>query len=147
MIELTYFLEARKDKAVYQVIQFNPGEPWQIVAGDELIGKMEKQYGLWNLRSEMEVPEGLLKGIAKLIEEQHFNYLPSDIKMHWEAYVQEVVVQSDVEYLVVCKPDVSFERFEKIFRASISLLVKDEWQIRFRVYNADMSDDFEVILS
>lgn len=147
MIELTYFLEAKQEKAVYQVIQFNPGEPWQVVAGDELIGRMEKRYGLWNLRAETEVPEGLLKGIAKLIEEQHFHHLPSDIKMHWQAYVQEVIAESDLQYLVVCKPEICFERFEKLFRASIGLLIKDEWQILFRVYNAEMSDDFELAVN
>nr|WP_068890359.1 hypothetical protein [Pedobacter panaciterrae] len=147
MIELTYFLEVKEEKAVYQVIQFNPGEPWQVVVGDELIGRMEKQYGLWNLRAETEVPEGLLRGLAKLIEEQHFHHLPSDLKMHWETYVQEVIVQSDTQYLLVCKPEICFERFEKLFKGSIALLVKDEWQILFRVYNAGMSEDFEVFVN
>lgn len=145
MIELPYFLETYQDSKVYQVIQFNPGETWQIVAGDELIGRLEKLYGLWNLSAEMEVPAGLLKGVAQLIDEQHFHQLPFDIKMHWAADVQEVLVQSDAEYLVVCKPGICFERFEKLFRGSINLLLKDEWEIRFRVYNSNMSDDFEVL--
>ncbi|NRF37493.1 hypothetical protein [Pedobacter foliorum] len=145
MIELTYFLEEKQEKGLYQVIQSKPGEPWQIVLGNELIGKVEKKQGMWNLRAETEVPAGLLKGIVKLIEQQHFHHLPSDIKMHWEAYLQEVIMLSDLEYMVICKPGICFESFEKLFRTSIGLLIKDEWQILFRVYNAGMSDDFELV--
>lgn len=95
------------------------------------------------MSAETLVPVGLLGGIARLIEEQHFHQLPLDIKMHWEDQVQEVLAQSDADYLVVCKPGICFESFEKIFRRSVGLLQKDEWQIRFRVYNSQMSDDFE----
>jgi len=38
MIELTYFSEKQGGMPGYQVIQFNPGEPWQIVDGAEVIG-------------------------------------------------------------------------------------------------------------
>ena len=147
MIELIYFLDTQKEKTAYQVIQFNPGEPWQIVEGDELIGKMEKRLGFWNLLYYGDIPEGMLTGISELIENQHYNKLPTKIKEHWHEYVYEVVAQSDELYLVICKPDISLDSFEKLFRAYIPELVKDEWQVKFRVYDAEMSQDFDVLVN
>lgn len=147
MIELTYFSEKQSGIPAYQVIQFNPGEPWQIVEGDEVIGCMQKQEGLWSLQASSNVPDGLVTGIVKLIEQQHFNKLPTKIKEHWEIYVQEVVIQSDALYLIICRQGIDFDRFKKLFWGYIGELIKDPWQIRFRVYNADMSDDFEVVVN
>lgn len=145
MIELIYFSEKTEGKPAYQVIQFNPGEPWSIVDGDELIGCMKKSGGLWNLYTLADVPAGFATEVADLIESQHFNTLPGEIKIRWADNVQEVVVQGDDCYLVICKAGIEFERFEKIFRGFIGEMLKDEWQIRFRVYNSDMSADFEII--
>lgn len=147
MIELVYFSEESEGMPAYQVIQFNPGEPWSIVDGDELIGCMKKSQGFWNLYAVAAVPDGLATGIAKLIETQHIYQLPEEIKLRWADQVQEVIAKSDQHYLVICKVDIPFSRFEKVFRNFISELVKDEWQIRFVVYNAVLSDDFEVILN
>lgn len=144
MIELTYFSEELTQSQVYQVIQFNPGEPWQLVNGDEVIGTVDMEHGLWNLRSWVPVPDGLLTGIGRLIENQHFNKLPAAISGRWSEYVQQVVVVSDSEYLVIGLDGIDLERFEKLFSSSISELVKDEWKIRFRVYDALMAEDFEV---
>jgi hypothetical protein len=147
MIELTYFSQQETGSPVYQVIQFNPGEPWQLVNGDEVIGTVDKQHGLWNLRSWSPVPEGLVTGIGQLIENQHFNRLPALISQRWSEYVQQVVVVSDREYLVICTDGIDLEHFEKLFRGSVSELVKDEWRIRFRVYDALMSADFELLVN
>jgi hypothetical protein len=144
MIELTYFSEMDTGRQAYQVIQFRPGESWQIVEGDEVIGRMDKQHGVWRLCGEVNLPEGMVSGIAGLIEAQHFNRLPLDIKSHWSQYVHEVVVRSDTEYLVVCKVGIDFSAFERLFRECVSGLIKDPWEIRFRVYDAVMSADFEV---
>lgn len=147
MIELIYFSEKQNGIPAYQVIQFNPGEPWQIVEGDEVIGRMQKQGGLWSLHALSNIPDGLVTGIVNLIEQQHFNRLPAKIKEHWESYVHEVITQSDTLYLIVCKQGIDFDRFKKLFWGYIGELIKDPWQIRFRVYNADMSDDFEVLVN
>ena len=143
MIELIYFPKEQQGTPAYQIIQFNPGEPWSIVDGDELIGCMKKSKGFWNLYAVNEVPDGLATGIAHLIEAQHFNSLPDDIKLRWPEQVQEVIAQSDDRYLVICKAGLNFERFERVFRNFISDLIKDEWKIRFVVYNAEMTADFE----
>lgn len=145
MIELIYFSEQEPGSPVYQVIQFNPGEPWQLVDGDEVIGTVDKQHGLWNLRSWVTLPDGLVTGIGQLIENQHFNRLPALITQRWSEYVQQVVVVSDQEYLVICIDGIDLAHFEKLFRGSISELIKDEWKICFKVYDALMSADFEVV--
>jgi hypothetical protein len=147
MIELTYFVKGSPEHEVYKVIQFNPGEPWQLVNGDEVIGTLDNEYGLWNLRSWVPVPEGLATGIGQLIEDQHFNKLPAMISRRWSQYVQQVIMISDSEYLVICVKGIDLERFEKVFSGSVAELAKDEWEIRFRVYDALMANDFEVLVN
>ena len=144
MIELTYFVTIESEKQVYQVIQFRPGEAWQIVDDGEVIGKIDCLDGMWNLRCGGVISEGMASGIAKLIESQHFNSLPMDIKTHWGHFVQEVIVRSDEEYLVICLAGIDFERFERLFRECVSGLIRDPWEIRFCVYDAEMANDFEV---
>lgn len=80
----------------------------------------------------------------KLIEAQHFNRLPMDIKTHWGHFVQEVIVLSDEEYLLICRVGIDFERLERLFRECVSGLIRDPWDIRFCVYDAEMANDFEV---
>lgn len=143
MIELIYFSKAETGEQAYQVVQAKPGECWEILKEDEIIGVMNHEQGIWNLQGVGEIPKGMASGIAKLIETQHFNTLPSDIKMHWSGDVHEVVMRSDSDYLVICKPEIDFERFEKLFKECISGLVKDPWEVQFNVYNASMSADFE----
>lgn len=144
MIELIYFSKTEHQKKAYHVIQSKSGEPWQIVDGDELIGRMEKMQGFWNLRCWGDIPEGMCTELAKLIESQHFNRLPDDIKMHWPGKVLEVVVKDDAEYLVICKPGTDLERFLKLFTAYAPHLLKDEWPILFKIYNSEMSEDYEI---
>ncbi len=145
MIELDYFPEGL-DGVVYQVVQFRAGEPWRVVNAGELIYSMEKLEGLWYVKGMTSIPQELVEKIGALIDAQYFNRLPMEIKTHWEAYVQETIAQGDRHYLVVCKADVDFERFEKLFRTYIMNLVRDPWEICFRVYDAEMSEDFEVVV-
>lgn len=144
MIELIYFSRTETRKKTYHLIQPRRGEPWQIVEGDELVGSMEKIQGLWKLHSQIEIPEGMCRELAKLIESQHFNQLPLDIKTHWPAKVLEVVVKSDSEYLVICRPETDMESFVKIFSSYAPYLLKDEWPILFKIYDAGMNEDVEV---
>lgn len=144
-IELTYFPDG-PEGVVYQVLQFRTGEPWRIVYAGELICSMEKLEGFWYTKGKAVVPQDLINGIGRLIDAQHFNSLPVELKMHWAGYVQEAIAQGDSQYLVVCRAGIDFERFEKIFRTYITNLVRDPWEIHFKVYNAEMSDDFEVFV-
>jgi len=145
MIELDYFPEGTNG-VVYQVVQFRIGESWKVVYAGELICCMEKLAGLWYVKGRASLPQELIDGVGQLIDAQHFNLLPTELKQHWNAYVQEAIAQGDNQYLVVCRDGVDFERFEKLFRAYIMNLVRDPWEIRFRVYNAGMSEDFEIFV-
>jgi len=145
MIELTYFNDDAASKA-YRLIQFRVGEPWRVVEEGELLGSIEKLDGRWLVRGKGVISESLIEGIGGLIDRQHFNRLPVELKAHWADELQEVIAQGDNQYLVICRADVDFQRFEKVFGTYIHTLVKDEWQIRFRVFDADMSSDFEVFV-
>ncbi|SMC54342.1 hypothetical protein [Pedobacter africanus] len=143
MIELVYFDRNAVTEA-YQVIQFRAGESWRIARDGELLGSVEKLNGVWRGREGSKLAEELIGNIGRLIDAQHFNKLPSDIKLHWPAQVQEVIPSGDEEYLVIAKPEIDFERFVIIFTAYIPHLLKDEWLVLFKLYDAGMNQDWEV---
>ncbi|MBG6234166.1 hypothetical protein IWX76_000721 [Pedobacter sp. CAN_A7] len=145
MIELIYFPPPDAQKA-YQLIQFHTGEPWNVVEDGELLASIEKLNGTWRSMGDTKLNDLLIQSIGVLIDKQHFNRLPLEIKKHWTEYVQEAIAQGDNQYMVICKPEIDFNRFEKVFRTYIPGLVSDDWEIRFRVYNAEMSSDFEVFV-
>ena len=144
MIELDYFPQG-SDDVVYQVLQFRIGESWRVVCEGELICCMEKLDAQWYVKGKTMLSQELIEGIGRFIDAQYFNRLPAALKEYWEVYVKEVIAQGEDQYLIVCKEGIDFKRFEKIFRACILNLLRDPWEIRFMVYNAMMSDDFEVI--
>lgn len=143
MIELVYFDRNAVTEA-YQVFQFRAGESWRIARDGELLGSVEKLNGVWRGREGSKLAEELIGNIGRLIDAQHFNKLPNDIKIHWPAQVQEVIPSGDEEYLVITKPEIDFERFVKIFTAYIPHLLKGEWPVLFKLYDAGMNQDWEV---
>ena len=143
MIELTYF---ENSSQLFQVIQFRTGEAWRIVHGGELLGSIIKMDGLWVSNRHSQLVEGLVQSIGKFIDLQHFTQLPEELKMHWPMYIQQVILQGDDQYLIICLPGIDFERFEKLFRTYIHTLIKDGWEILFKVYDAEMSADFNVLV-
>jgi len=143
MIELTYFHQLDANQA-YQVIQFRTGESWKVVDNGEILASIQKPDGTWRCTGDTTLDHQLILAIGALIDQQNFNRLPTEIKKHWAEYVHEAIAQADNQYMVICRPEVDFQRFEKIFRTYISQLVSDDWEISFRVYNAEMSNDFEV---
>lgn len=145
MIELDYFPKGTGD--VYQLVQFRAGEPWRVVESGELLGSLVKSDGGWQLKCNSGLSMDLLKDIGRFIDGQEFNLLPMTIRNRWPYEVMEVVAQGDNSYLVVCKDGIDFERFEKVFRAYLPGLVKDQWAICFRVYDARMNADFEVLVN
>ena len=146
MIELMYFSKSGQDKKAYHLQQSRPGEPWEIVDGDELIGILEKEQGLWRLHCLADLPKGMCTELAKLVDAQHFNRLPQDIKTHWPGKVLEVVIVDDAQYLVICQPGTELDSFIKIFTAYTPYLLKDEWPVVFRIYDSAMSEDATVLL-
>ncbi len=73
-----------------------------------------------------------------------FNSLPQEICSRWPNLVEKVVLQSDTAYMVICKEGISFKSFERIFSRFVPGLLKDEWAIKFQVFNHDFSDDFSL---
>ncbi len=145
MIELTYFSEVTNQ--VFQVVQFRRKDPWQILEGDEVVATLEHLGEGWKFEQFGVVPAGMEPGVIQLIQKQNFNFLPGLIKSRWEDWVAEVVGVSDSEYLVICRSNVDLNRFYKIFAGSIGMLVKDEWRIVFKIYDAGMEKDFEVVIN
>lgn len=145
MIELNYFHPQELHK-VYQVIQFSTQDHWKVVVDGELVGSVKKLEGNWYSTGKFLLDDQLVNNIGALIDQQNFNGLPVAIKKHWADDVQETIAQGDDQYLVICRPGVNFHRFEKVFRNYVHELVKDSWEIRFRVYDAEMSNDFEVFV-
>jgi hypothetical protein len=143
MIELTYY---ENSSQLFQVMQFRAGDAWRIVHNGELLGSIIKVENTWVAGRNSSLVQGLVESIGKFIDLQHFNKLPRELETHWSMYIRQVIVQGDDQYLIVCLPLVNFRRFEKVFRAYIGSLVKDRWEILFKVYNAEMSADFEVLV-
>ncbi|RZJ92842.1 MAG: hypothetical protein EOO20_00005 [Chryseobacterium sp.] len=70
--------------------------------------------------------------------------MPKLIKNRWKDFVAEVVVQSESNYLIVTKADIDFETFERIFSDFVPQLIKEEWPITFKVYDAGFNQEFEL---
>ncbi|WP_175636391.1 hypothetical protein [Pedobacter ghigonis] len=145
MIELDYFFTQNDEKSGhYQLIQFAQNEPWRLVQDGELLGSLEKWNGKWQQLSGNPLSDALLQGISKMIESQHYHQLPAQLLSRWGNVIAEVVTKSDHEYLIICKEEVSFRSFVTIFSKFVSTMLKDEWPVSFKLFNADFSEDFEL---
>lgn len=145
MIELDYFFTESDEKSShYQLIQFSQNEPWRLVQDGELLGSLEKWNGKWKQLTGSPLSDALLEGVCKLIESQHYHQLPEQLLSRWGNVIAEVITKSDEEYLIICKERVSFRSFTSIFSKFVSTMLKDEWPVRFQLFNADFSEDFEI---
>ncbi|WP_293304270.1 hypothetical protein [Pedobacter sp. UBA5917] len=142
MTELDYFFtDGNGEDQHYKLIRFSSSGPWSVLDGDELLCSIGNENGEWAIL-EGELSTTMLRDAAKLIEKQHFQSLPAEIISRWPKLVHQVIANSDHEYMVVCQPDINFELFERVFFQFVPDMLKDEWQISFRVYNSDFSNDF-----
>jgi len=143
MIELECFFDGENGTVeVYQLIRFAVGEPWRVVLDGELLGSVEKMQGNWRQLSGAELKAGIFNGLTRHIDDQYFNRLPEELCLRWPNQIEKVLATSDEEYLVICKAAVSFKSFEGIFSRFVPGMLKDEWIVKFRVFNHDFSDDF-----
>jgi len=150
MIKLNYLLEKQNEPYAftnYVLVQNQSNEPFLILDDDEIICTIDEIEGEWKSISESLIDQATILSIGKFIDSQLYRRLPTEFKKHWPGWIEEVIVQSDEVYLLVTKTDIAFERFEKIFRNYIKGLVKEEWQIIFKVFNANFSANFEVIIN
>jgi hypothetical protein len=143
MIELDYFFETPAGETLtYQLIQFSMNGPWSVLEGDEFLGSIEKRNGKWMAVLGEYLPCEMIQGAGSLIDQQYYQTLPSEVCTRWPKLIAEVITKSDHEYMVICKPLINFEAFERIFTKFVPGLLKDEWSVDFQVYNHDFSEDF-----
>ncbi|MGM9478172.1 hypothetical protein ACS5PU_17230 [Pedobacter sp. GSP4] len=148
MTELDFFFDPSYGHGgVFRLMMFTDNGFWAVVAGDKLLGRIEKQEGKWVQILGDPFPAELIENAGLLIDGQHFNHLPGDISARWPKLVEKVVRKSDSEYMVICKPSINFKTFERMFTTFVPAMIKDEWPIHFAVYNNDFSDDFVAALS
>lgn len=142
MVVLDYFFGEGENMQAYQLIRFAEGEAWNVVLDGRLWASVRKDQNKWVKVIGETMDEAQVFAIGKFIDAQHFNLLPSKVKSHWREYVAEVIMITDSEYIVVTLPDISFERFQKMFCSFIEELVEDLWPIDFKVYNSEFTNEF-----
>lgn len=143
-VVLDYLFGEGDDINAYQLVRFAESEPWNVLCNGYLLGRLSKANGAWVEVNNGSLGEERILSIGKFIDSQHFNLLPDKIKAHWEDSVQEVIMNNDSSYMVVCREGIEFDRFKLMFCSFIPELVKEEWAVTFKVYNAAFSDDFEI---
>lgn len=143
MIELEYFFEGENGTVqVYQLIHFRAGEPWNVIQDGEILSTIENYDSKWRQLSGDELRAEIFKGITKHIDDQYFNRLPEEICLRWPNLVEKVLLNSDADYMVICREGINFRSFEHIFSKFVPGLLKDEWAVKFQLFNHDFSDDF-----
>jgi len=143
MTELNYFFERSNGEMMnYQLIQFTVNAPWSVLDGDEFLGSIEKNDGKWIAVLGNNLTHTIVQGAGNLIDKQHYHALPAEICARWPKLVAEVIAKSDDMYMVVCKPEINFQTFKRIFTKFIPGLLKDEWPVDFYVYNDSFNEDF-----
>lgn len=146
MIELDYFFAGSyENSGHYQLIQFSVNEAWRLVQDGTLLCSLEKWDGQWQQLSGKALSAELFAGICKMIESQHYHQLSVQIIARWSNVIAEVITKSDDEYLIICKEHVGFKSFGTIFSRFIPTMLKDEWPVRFQLYNHDFSEDLALV--
>jgi hypothetical protein len=141
---LDYLFGEGQSMDAYQLVRFAEGEPWNVLYNGFLLGSLAKVNGAWISANGENLDGERILSIGRFIDSQHFNLLPDKIKTHWEESVREVIMENDSSYMVICRDDIDFGRFKRMFSSFISELVEEEWPVTFKVYNAAFSDDFEI---
>lgn len=148
MIELDFFYPLNDPNALaYQLICFDTKACWKILLDGELLGSFEKQNNAWKKLTGEWVNDDFIVAAGNLIDAQAYNRLPNEICTRWEKQIAEVIAESDHSYLVICKPDINFAAFTKIFSRFIPGLLKDEWKITFKIYSHDFNEDLQLVTS
>ncbi|MDQ1142471.1 MAG: hypothetical protein ABWZ79_06430 [Pedobacter agri] len=147
MIKLHYLHEDPTQElgfSAYLLLQEENHHSFLILNDDEILGQIDLSNGHWRNLADQKLDEEFVKSISKFIMAQQFLHLPKLIKNRWKDFVAEVVVQSESNYLIVTKADIDFETFERIFSDFVPQLIKEEWPITFKVYDAGFNQEFEL---
>ncbi|MDQ0639897.1 hypothetical protein QF042_003462 [Pedobacter sp. W3I1] len=148
MIQLDFFFNLPNgDIMHFQLIQLSRDEPWTVLDQNQVLARIAKEEEGWKQLSGKALSEEILQNIGLFIDRQQYQKLPNEIKLRWPKLVEEIIVKSDSEYMVICKPFVNFRSFEKMFEKFVPAMIKDEWVINFKVYSHDFDEDFFKLLS
>ncbi|MDQ0966619.1 hypothetical protein QFZ20_002022 [Flavobacterium sp. W4I14] len=143
MIELDFFFNLPNgDIKHFQLIQLSRGGLWTVYDHGQVLERMVKEDGEWKILLSSSLSEELIQNIGLFIDGQQHQTLPIEIKLRWPKLIEEIIVNSDAEYMVVCKPFVNFRSFEKMFEKFVPAMIKEEWTINFKVYSHDFGEDF-----
>lgn len=144
MVTLNFLYDISKETQLYILKQEERNNPFKVFYNEELIVEIDQVKDKWIQISEGSLDNHLLYRIGEFIDRQNYRKLPNEIKTHWFNDVEEALATADDFYLIITRTETDFDRFEKTFRNYISNLVKDEWQITFRVCDADFNNEFIV---
>ena len=143
MIELDFFFNLPNDDIKhFQLIQLSRGGVWTVYDHEQVLERIVKEDGEWKKLLSSSLSEELIQNIELFIDGQQYQTLPIEIKLRWPKIIEEIIVNSDAEYMVVCKPFVNFRSFEKMFEKFVPAMIKEEWTINFKVYSHDFGEDF-----
>lgn len=131
-----------KAAEAYQLVNYLESEAWHILSGGYLIGRLQKVNNVWLSTIPTNLNQESLFEIGAFLDAHNFNHLSLKLKNHWATYIHEVIMQSDRDYLVICREDINFGRFRQLFTSFIGELTEMPWPVEFKVYNSDFSDEF-----
>jgi len=133
-----------KAAETYQLVNYLESEGWHILSDGYLIGRLEKVNNAWLSTIPTKLNQERLSEIGAFIDAHNFNHISLKLKKRWPIYIQEVIMQNDSDYLVICRENIDFGRFKLLFTSFIKELVALPWPVGFKVYNGDFSDEFLV---
>lgn len=149
MIELSYSFEPEFLAGVsYQLMRASMNDPWLVLSGSNVLGIIDEVgEDHWTLVAGEGIPTEAVKGMGLLIGTQQFSWLPKLIKKQWPEFVQEVIVENESNYEVVCHKDICPDRFRQRFTPGIYALARREAEIVFKVRRFKVSGYYQVVKS
>ena len=147
MIELSYSYENEfLANTAYQLMRVNMNDPWLVLSGSDVVGIINHdENDSWQQIAGEDMPRDAVKGMGELIAMQQFSWLPRLIKKQWPEYVQEVIVESEKSFEVVCHKDTCPDRFKQRFTPGIHALAKRETELVFKVCRFNISGYYQVV--
>lgn len=147
MIELSYSFEQESSTDIaYQLMRASMNDPWLVLSGNDVMGIIDEVAADgWMLIAGEGIPAEAIKGMGELINIQQFSWLPKLIKKQWPEYVQEVIVENEKSYEVVCHKDACPDRFKQRFTPGIHALAKRETELVFKVRRFKVSGYYQVV--
>lgn len=146
MIQLQYLHTDTKQELGYQsyliVQQAHNNKPFMVLQDDELLGELEFKNGLWTGHVELPLTHLFIQDAGKFISQQAFFRIPPQILTKANTYVREVVVASENEIIVICRPGIDFKAFQGLFEIFTRGLMEQNDFLNYRVFDAEFDKGF-----